>query len=306
MTPVSHGKPCAGNPHARFEEGASALETPRRNALLHKKETREYMRVFGIALAVMIVVPLAYRVCICVWPPKEKPRQSLEQFFKEAEISHGMELLTKPIAKWSDADAESEPEIYAWLKEQGNEILPWEWTEEAMRKDPKGCAKLWRRIWDGRKSRCGQLVASHRKEIKRLEQELHDLTTIYTHRTNQIARLRRLSATNDFPCQVSIEHLSKGRLWGWNKRVETVECKDAAAMMVGLNSICGKELATALDESKRAQALSGLMDSSRKKSILCEKLYEICDESKRLIESDALQDDVLKRALVENLKESRQ
>ena len=25
MTPVSQGKPCAGNPHARFEEGASAL-----------------------------------------------------------------------------------------------------------------------------------------------------------------------------------------------------------------------------------------------------------------------------------------
>ena len=24
MTPVSHRKPCAGNPHARFEEGASA------------------------------------------------------------------------------------------------------------------------------------------------------------------------------------------------------------------------------------------------------------------------------------------
>ena len=35
MTPVSHGKPCAGNPHARFEEGASAPEKPRRNALLH-------------------------------------------------------------------------------------------------------------------------------------------------------------------------------------------------------------------------------------------------------------------------------
>ena len=35
MTPVSHGKPCAGNPHARFDEGASASEEPRRNALLH-------------------------------------------------------------------------------------------------------------------------------------------------------------------------------------------------------------------------------------------------------------------------------
>ena len=35
MTSVSHGKPCAGNPHARFDEGASAPEKPRRNALLH-------------------------------------------------------------------------------------------------------------------------------------------------------------------------------------------------------------------------------------------------------------------------------
>ena len=37
MTPVSHGKPCAGNPHARFDEGASASEEPRRNALLHDR-----------------------------------------------------------------------------------------------------------------------------------------------------------------------------------------------------------------------------------------------------------------------------
>ena len=35
MTPVSHGKPCAGNPHARFDEGASAQGEPRRSALLH-------------------------------------------------------------------------------------------------------------------------------------------------------------------------------------------------------------------------------------------------------------------------------
>ena len=38
MTPVSHGKPCAGNPHARFDEGASASEEPRRKALLHKNQ----------------------------------------------------------------------------------------------------------------------------------------------------------------------------------------------------------------------------------------------------------------------------
>ena len=84
-----------------------------------KKETKECIRVFGIALAVMIAVPLAYRVCISIWPPKEKPHRSLDQFFREAEIAHSLELLATPVAKWSDADAKAEPEIYAWLKEQG-------------------------------------------------------------------------------------------------------------------------------------------------------------------------------------------
>ena len=41
MTPVSHGKPCAGNPHARFDEGASASEEPRRKALLHFQLSKE-------------------------------------------------------------------------------------------------------------------------------------------------------------------------------------------------------------------------------------------------------------------------
>ena len=53
MTPVSHGKPCAGNPHARFDEGASASEKPRRNALLHMetwigKVTLIFCCLFGI------------------------------------------------------------------------------------------------------------------------------------------------------------------------------------------------------------------------------------------------------------------
>ena len=49
MTPVSHGKPCAGNPHARFDEGASAPEDPRRKALLHKElsETRIWLKLIG-------------------------------------------------------------------------------------------------------------------------------------------------------------------------------------------------------------------------------------------------------------------
>ncbi|MBQ3747846.1 MAG: FYDLN acid domain-containing protein [Kiritimatiellae bacterium] len=39
MTTVPQGKPCAGNPHARFEEGASAQAEPRRGALLYNCPT---------------------------------------------------------------------------------------------------------------------------------------------------------------------------------------------------------------------------------------------------------------------------
>ena len=47
MKSVLHGKPCAGNPHARFEEGASASKSPRRNALLHKKIENKYILAYN-------------------------------------------------------------------------------------------------------------------------------------------------------------------------------------------------------------------------------------------------------------------
>jgi len=50
MTPVSHGKPCAGNPHARFDEGASASEEPRRKALLHKN----IINIVAVAVGAMV------------------------------------------------------------------------------------------------------------------------------------------------------------------------------------------------------------------------------------------------------------
>ena len=40
-------KPDAGNPHARFDEGASASEEPRRNALLHIYILTRSMSFYG-------------------------------------------------------------------------------------------------------------------------------------------------------------------------------------------------------------------------------------------------------------------
>ena len=143
--------------------------------------------------------------------------------------------------------------------------------------------------------------------MKRLDRELQILTTIHTHRTNQIARLSALAATETFPCKISIERLEKGRLWGWNKRVEVVECKDAEAIMAATNSICGNEAATAEDEIRGVAALSDSIASAKEKTILQEKLCEICDKSKRLIEAEPLQDhdELLQQSLVETLKEAK-
>ena len=267
-----------------------------------KKETKELVRTLGIALAAMMVVPLAYRVWIYIWPPEEKPRPTLAEFFKEAESARGIKLLTKPISKWSDDEAELEPEIYAWLKDQGNEILPWEWTEEARRKDPKGYTKCWRRIWDERKSHCEKLLTERQREIKQLNRDLQILTTIHTHRTNQIARLCALAATNTFPCQITLERLEKGRLWGWNKKVETAECKDLESLTAATNSICSKELAAAQEETSGALALTDAISLSNEKSILYGSMCEACDKNKQLIEAESQQDDLLLKSLVENLK----
>ena len=51
MTAVSHGKPYAGNPHVRFEEGASESAKPSRNALLHNKTIR------NLAIAALFIFP---------------------------------------------------------------------------------------------------------------------------------------------------------------------------------------------------------------------------------------------------------
>ena len=262
------------------------------------------LRLGGVAFLLMLAVPLAYRVVIHFWPPEEKPRQTLTEFLEEAQTARCVKLLTTPTAKWTDAEVKLEPEIYAWLKEQGNEILPWEWTEEARRKDPKGYVKCWRRVWKERKSCCERRIAEYQKEAKRMERELQILTTIHAHRTNQIVRLRALAATNTFPCKISVERLAKGRLWGWNKKGEVKECKDALELSAATNSICSTEIVTAAEESRSVKALSDSLTSSRKKSTLCEKARGICDNSNRLIEDEISvgQYELLRKSLVEVLK----
>ena len=56
MTTVSHGKPYAGNPHVRFEEGASESAKPSRKALLHTQREGIYEAVGLVGLGFMRIV----------------------------------------------------------------------------------------------------------------------------------------------------------------------------------------------------------------------------------------------------------
>ena len=48
MIPVSQGKPYAGNPHVRFEEGDSAQAEPRRSTLLHTRNRQSVRKTGGV------------------------------------------------------------------------------------------------------------------------------------------------------------------------------------------------------------------------------------------------------------------
>ena len=74
MTPVPQGKPCAGNPHARFEEGASAQAEPRRSALLHNMELRERL----LAAIQKLEGLLAYAIARGEKDEEERIRTELE------------------------------------------------------------------------------------------------------------------------------------------------------------------------------------------------------------------------------------
>ena len=79
-------------------------------------------------------------------------------------------------------------------------------------------------------------------------------------------------------------------------------CEDAAMIVAVTNSVCSKESATAEDEMRRLLALENAVSSSKEKLALYGKLLGICDQSNNLIENGSSQDELLKKALIENLK----
>jgi len=186
------------------------------------KDFREIVKILVVGLAVMVALPLAYRAWLHFHPQPSEPRPSLSKFLAKAAEDRAMRLIRTPLSKWSDADRKSEPKIHAWLESHANTILPWEWTDEAQRKDPSGYRKLWLALLKEQERELGQRRKDVQKKLKAVEHRLLIAETMHAHRTNQIARVREYASANSFPMSVKIERLSKGRFWGWNTKTEDV------------------------------------------------------------------------------------
>ena len=111
-----------------------------------KREKKGVVGGLLIAFAVMMLVPLGYRIWILFNPPAPRPAFSLSKYLSEATDVSVPQLLVKPLSKWSEAEKKRAPEIAAWLETKGKTILPWEWTDEARRKNPEAYFKTWEDI----------------------------------------------------------------------------------------------------------------------------------------------------------------
>lgn len=110
-----------------------------------------------VAFAVMMLVPLGYRVWIHFNPPPPRQTFSLSRYLSEAADASVPQLLVKPLSKWSEAERKRAPEIAAWLETKATTVLPWEWTDEARRKHPEGYFKIWDDIWEEFEDRIGDV-----------------------------------------------------------------------------------------------------------------------------------------------------
>ena len=187
-----------------------------------KKEMRDTALAVAAALVVMVAMPLSYRAWRHFHPQPEAPRRTLTDFIAKVSEDRAARLLRTPLSKWTEADGKAEPMVRAWLEAHATTILPWEWTDEARRKDPAGYLKLWAGLFEEQKSLRNRRLRVERANLKRAERDFLAAETVYVHRTNQIARIVEYASTNVFPMTVKVERLSKGVFWGWNTNATEV------------------------------------------------------------------------------------
>lgn len=166
-----------------------------------KQEKKGAVGGLLIAFAVMMLVPLGYRVWIHFNPPPPRPAFSLTKYLSEAKDANVPLLLVKPFSKWSDAEKRRAPEIAAWLETKEKTILPWEWTDEARRKDSERYLKTWEDILEEMDARIddasedmswSSFKAKWRGKFARLTSRTNETSAVESELAKQSSRLDAL------------------------------------------------------------------------------------------------------------------
>ena len=250
------------------------------------QDTKSTWRVIVLAFLAMLALPVAYRIWIAFNPPAPRPAFSLSAQLAKASADRAAELLVTPLSAWTEADRAAEPQIAAWLEGHARTVLPWEWTDEARRKDPKNYIRAWTRVLDGLEGTLDDTESVIRKAQGLLVSALSDSRTLYAHCTNQLATLEVTLATNELPVTVAVERLTRGRFWGWNRRVEQVRlelAKDRDALLGGLSDqVRGQALTAetlAKELSQMEQKAADVQGRSAKLTACRERLTRLANAS---------------------------
>jgi len=240
-----------------------------------KPATKETVKMLIIGFVLMMALPVAYRIWLIYHPQPVVDHTSVTQFLERSVAERPVRLLKTPVGRWTDYDKNTEPKIYAWQIKHEKTILPWDWTEEAKRKDPNGFVGLWSDLFVECESELCEQAKRLKKDIKALDRRARINETIYVHDTNQLALIGQCLKTNAFPLTIQIQRLNKGRLWGWNTKIESFSFTN---MLEVCDEIKGR--GWLLDERERIN--KRYLDLVNDKSELVSHNNNLLDVSKRL------------------------
>ena len=177
-------------------------------------------------LLLMVVLPASYRIWTMCGHRVQEPRGTVMEVIKRASEESGVKLLHTPLEKWTEADVKAAPDIYAWLGEMSAKVMPWEWSAEAVRKDPAGYAAAFADVFAGLRRYHDKALSSVLDRIDDVSDKAEVERTMCKHAEGELAKFASLS--NSYPQTVVQETLSKGRFWGWNRKSAPVVVDSAA------------------------------------------------------------------------------
>lgn len=173
------------------------------------KDIHGFIKTGALCLAVMVALPVGYRVWVAHSPPSTR---SAQQFIDDKLLEQERKLLFTPYTAWSDIQKVNEPEIYRWLERHDGEDHPWKDAAREIERDPDAYADRWfdtvraigAKIDAGRREIARQMADAD--DTVRTEQRRHDFTSA------ELDDLKLRVASSSFPVTVEVGELAEKSL----------------------------------------------------------------------------------------------